>query len=719
MMGRLYVTFLWHYHQPYYMDPVTGHFALPWVRLHGIKDYIGMARLLAEFPDLKQVINFVPSLLKQIEEYLDGATDTAMILARTPADSLTQGQVEELLDTFFAANRENMIHPYPRYRQLLTKRGPGHKSAEKAAREFSQEELRDLQVWGNLTWFHPTVVEKDSGLRSLIEKDRGFTESDKCYVLDRQHEILAEIVPLHRKLAESGQLELITSPFYHTIVPLLCDYATALAAEPDLARPTTMVSAPEDAAAQIERAVAYHERTFGARPRGMWPSEGAVSHGALSVFAGAGLDWIATDEEILAQTLGTHFERDAAGVVGRPEQLYRPHRFTSGRRQLTVVFRDQALSDLIGFQSQLREPLDAARELVERLEGTSRKAPENSLVVIALDGENCWEHYPGQGVEFLRHLYRLLSDAPEIETTTVSEYLDRFGPGEEQAGPISSGSWIGHSFASWMGHWEKNRGWEHLARARDFYVTRVAEGNVPQERITAALEEIYIAEGSDWFWWYGEDHSTGSAAQFDSLFRRHVRKIYELLEGRPPDELLQPIIDNAARESWKPPRELLDIRVDGRRTSFFEWLGAGTYEQERAVGAMERAEPVPVTAMQFGFSSDSFFLALDVQAAGREPEAELTVELWLGDAAAPSLTVAFGRDGVRAGDAAARAARGRIIEIAAPLTLLGLAPGRRTEFFVRVLESQSAVQRLPVSGAIPLAVPADPDSAYSGAEDMA
>jgi len=722
-MAKLHVAFLWHHHQPYYMDPVTGHFALPWVRLHAVKDYIGMANLLAEFPKLRQVINFVPSLAKQLLEYLSGQTDTAMILARTPADSLSQKQVVDILNTSFVASWENMIRPHPRYRQLLARCQFSRRPREQIAPRFSTEDIRDLQVWSNLAWFHPTVIEKDNDLRDLMDKGRGFTEDEKNLVLDRQLEAMAKVVPLHRHLVESGQLELTASPFYHPLIPLLCDYTKARAAQPDLALPAPMFCVPEDASAQVERAIAHHERTFGARPRGMWPPEGAVSDDAAAVFARAGLDWIVTDEEILAQSLGVRFSRNKAGVVDQPEKLYRPYRLDCGGRELGIIFRDHKLSDQIGFRYHLRQPLDAAEDLLARLKQTSRKAPENSLVVIALDGENCWEYYPNQGVEFLRNVYRLLCETPEIETTRISDYMDEFGPGEELT-HIFPGSWIGHSFISWMGHWEKNRGWEHLTRARDFYATRVAEGNVPPEKAAAALDEIYIAEGSDWFWWYGEDHSTPSDTQFDALFRRHIRRIYELLGARPPDELLKPIMDKTVHESWSAPRGLIEVKVDGRRTSFFEWLGAGTYQQARDVGTMRRSDLVPVMAMYFGFSADTFFLRLDACEPDREPAPELTIELWLSGTETPALLVRFGPDGTKAAtlaedtDAHVQVARDRIIEIGAPLRRLGLAPGHATQFFVRVLESHSVVQRMPASGSIPLDVPADSESAYSGAEDM-
>ena len=719
-MARLHVAFLWHQHQPYYLDPATGRFALPWVRLHAVKDYVGMVNLLSEFPEIRQVVNLVPSLLMQIGQYVAGSEDDAMILSRMPADSLSEEQGVELLDRFFVANWENMIHPYPRYRQLLEKRDFTRSTAKEAARRFSVRDLRDLQVWGNLTWFHPTVVEKDDTLRGLIKKGRAFSEEDKSFVMRRQLEIMADVVPMHRRLAEEGRLELTTSPLYHPIVPLFFGHSSARVARPGLDLPAPMISAPEDAAAQVRRAVEAHESTFGTRPRGMWPSEGAVSDDAATVFAEAGIDWIATDEDILARSLDTSFSRDRAGVVDRPETVYTPHRLRRGERDLHVVFRDHVLSDLIGFGYHLQRPNAAAEDLVGRLNAISERAPDGSLVLIALDGENCWQNYPNQGVEFLRDLYRRLARSENIETVRISDHIDRFGPGRE-LDHIFPGSWIGHSFATWMGHWEKNRAWEHLARAREFCAAKTGRGNAPAEKAEAALEEIYIAEGSDWFWWLGDDHSSEDDAVFDALFRKHVRRVYELLGGDVPNDLLVPIMREMIHESWREPRGLIDVRVDGRRTSFYEWLGAGSYQQARDVGAMQRAEPFPVAGMHFGLSADFLFLRLDAAEPGWGRVPELGVELWLADGAKPVIDVCFAEGGkcvAGADGTKVRAARDRVVEIAAAFDLLGLAPGGTVEFFVRVLRGGCAVQRIPASGLISLAVPQDVENAYPGVEDL-
>jgi alpha-amylase/alpha-mannosidase (GH57 family) len=718
-MTPLYVAFLWHYHQPYYTDPVKGTLALPWVRLHAVKDYVGLANLWSEFPAVRQSVNFVPSLVKQLAEYLGGAEDTALTLARVPSDELTEDQAADILRTFFAANRENLIHPHPRYRQLMARCDLRHRTAEEVARELSPAELRDLQVWANLAWFHPSVVEADPDLGQLIKQNEGYTEVDKRAVLAKQMELIAEIVPLHRRLADAGRIELTTSPFYHAIVPLLCNHTAARAGTPGLPPPTPMLIAPRDAAEQVERALTFHAETFGRPARGLWPSECAVSNDAAGIFARAGVEWVVTDEEILAQTLRVPLFRTTSGVVNRPDLLYRPYRLRRGGRELAVIFRDHTLSDRIGFRYQLRPPDTAADDLVARLLAIRDAAPENALVTIALDGENCWEFYPNQGVDFLRCLYRRLSDTPEIETVTISDYLDRFGVAGELE-RLFPGTWIGHSFRSWMGHWEKNRAWEHLTRARDFARRRIAEGAVPDGVADAVREETLIAEGSDWFWWYGDEHAGRSDATFDALFRLHLRRIYELLDTRPPDDLLRPIMDFSLHEVHTPPRALLDITVDGRRTSFFEWLGAGSYRHTHDEPTMQRAEPVPVTAMHFGFCGEALALRLDLTDAYAEADVPLGAEIWLEDAEEPFAAARFAKGDVVTcpPDGGIDAARGRVIEMVVPLATAGLRLGSRTAFFVRVLESDSAVQRIPAASAVRLDVPENFETAYPNGGDL-
>src|SRR5947209_6077944 len=264
-MADVALAFLWHQHQPYYPDDVAGDNAMPCVRLHGVKDYYGMALHLLEVPEMRCTINLVPSLILQIQGYTDrGATDRPLLVSRLPAGSLTEADCLYLLDNCFMANAETMIRPFPRYFELYLRRAPGHNTAQEALRRFNERDFRDLQVWFNLAWIHPLAVQRDKDLRDLQAKGRNFTEAEKTWVLDKHLDILRQILPLHKKLADSGQVELTTTPFYHPILPLLLDKKLAREAQPDVKLPRYTGGYPDDAAVHLSRALDLHTRTFGA-----------------------------------------------------------------------------------------------------------------------------------------------------------------------------------------------------------------------------------------------------------------------------------------------------------------------------------------------------------------------------------------------------------------------------------------------------------------------
>ena len=347
----LYVAFLWHMHQPFYKDLVTGGYAMPWSRLHGVKDYYGMAHILRDFPDIRQTFNLVPSLMDQIIDYSEkGASDIYLDHARKPAADLGKGEQIFVLRNFFLANWDNMIRPYPRYWELLSKRGTDVSDRElgRMARYFSAQDFLDLQVWFNLAWFDPLFKDSDPMLIGLIQKGRDFTEEEKGQLIEKQREVMRLILPEYRDLWEQGRIEVSASPYYHPILPLLCDTDAAKTASPGIRLPTRF-SHPEDAEAQVSRALARFSEVFGRRPVGMWPSEGSVSEAVIPIVADQGIKWLATDEEVLAKSLDIPLDRDFSGVSKRPEVLYRPYRAVHDDREVSIVFRDHTLSDLIGF----------------------------------------------------------------------------------------------------------------------------------------------------------------------------------------------------------------------------------------------------------------------------------------------------------------------------------------------------------------------------------
>ena len=611
------VALLWHMHQPYYEDLVTREHILPWVRLHALKDYYGMVALLREFPGVRLTFNLVPSLLIQLEAFAnDTARDRHLEIGLKPADALTDDDRALIVQNFFSAQQQRMIDPYRRYAELLVQRGNvgGPGDVDAAVRRFSTDDLRDLQVWQKLVWIDPSYLATDQRVKGLIEKGRDFSEDDKALLRTVELEILNAVIPAHRRRVEAGQIEISTSPFYHPILPLLCDTEIYKRTHPNSAMPRHRFMHPEDAADQLERAVACHERLFGRRPIGLWPSEGSVSDAMIPLVAKAGFKWMATDELILARTLGINFSRDAGGHVDQPRRLYTPYRLVAGDQQVAIGFRDHALSDMIGFQYAGWAPEAAADDFVSRLAEAGRRGAAQGggvepTIFVILDGENAWEYFEGGGRPFLRALYQRLSDHPELRTVTMSEACK--DPWETLPG-IFPGSWIDANFYIWIGHADDHRAWTQLAEARDVLE---AASQADDKARQQAREEILIAEGSDWFWWYGDDHSSAHDQEFDDLFRRHLRNVYQLLQRPVPDELFVTNISVGGQAATQvDPTGLIHPTLDGEDSSYFEWLAAGEVEVREVSGAMHQSDRPRriLTGIKFGFDPDRLLIRLDV-----------------------------------------------------------------------------------------------------------
>jgi alpha-amylase/alpha-mannosidase (GH57 family) len=461
----LYIAFVWHMHQPYYRNPLTGETTMPWVRLHAVKDYLDMALMLRDFPGVRQTFNLVPSLLEQIEDLTSPGSvkDIPFQLTLKPAKELTETDKLFILQNFFMANWEMMIKPFPRYYDLLIKRGK-HFSREEAAaavKRFTHQDFTDLQVLFNLAWIDPLFREKDDDLKALSKKGQYYTDDDKKLVLDKHLEIMKAIIPTYKKLQEEGVIEVSVSPYFHPILPLLCDTDIAKISYPEIRLPKTTFRHPEDAKRQVGSAVKFYEKKFGRPPRGMWPSEGSVSEQAVNLIKEAGLNWAASDEEILFRSLQK---------PKTPDALYKPYLMETQYGDLSMVFRDRSLSDAIGFVYQSWPPENAAADFIGRLHSIKDKLPRSTrapyLVTVILDGENAWEFYPNDGRDFLNCLYKRIQDDPKLKIVTVSEYLEQFPP-QSKLDRIYPGSWISGNFNIWIGHEEKNKAWEYLSETRD------------------------------------------------------------------------------------------------------------------------------------------------------------------------------------------------------------------------------------------------------------
>jgi len=617
------VAILWHMHQPYYEDLATGEHILPWVRLHALKDYYGMVALLREFPKVRMTFNLVPSLLVQLDAFAGGrARDRVLELGLKPAAQLTEEDRAFIVSNFFNAQRTHLIDPYPRYAELLEKREAARRSGVSSdvnlyeqVRAFNEADLRDLQVWQKLVWIDPYYLDGDSRIRALIDRGHGFREEDKLTLREVELELLRRVAPEYRTAADRGQAELSVSPFYHPILPLLCDTDIYLRNDPQAKLPRHRFQRPEDAREQLSRAVKYYEQSFGRRPRGLWPSEGSVSDAMVPLAIEAGFQWMATDEIILSRSLARPLDRVGHDRLEEPELLYRPYRLAAGQTDIVCLFRDHALSDLIGFSYARWPAQDAARDFVDRLAEAGRRHAERTgggeaTISIILDGENAWEHYGGGGRPFLRALYGRLSDHPELRTVTMEEAAS--GPGERLR-TLYPGSWVNGDFYVWIGHADDRKAWDQLAEARE--ACDHVDPRVDPAAHAQAFEEILIAEGSDWCWWYGDDHSSGQDLEFDDLFRRHLRNAYRLL-GRPvPEELYVTNISSSPIEGGEilQPTGFLRPSIDGKVSSYFEWLGAGIVNGFHMAGTMHQSDWLQlVTGLQFGFDSDRLYIRVDL-----------------------------------------------------------------------------------------------------------
>jgi alpha-amylase/alpha-mannosidase (GH57 family) len=723
------VALVWHMHQPFYQDLVSGKHILPWVRMHALKDYFGMVAMLRDYPKVRMTFNLVPSLLVQLEAFAaDRAHDPTLALGLKSAADLDERDIAFVLGNFFHAQRQRMIDPYPRYAQLFAKRGdwPAAGGTRSIAEPFSVEDLRDLQVWQKLAWFDPLYLENDRRLRGLVAKGRGFSEEDKELLRLIELEILNSVIPEYRDAADRGQIELSASPFYHPILPLLCDTDAHLRTHPDAPRPRRRFVHPEDASEQLVRAAACHERLFGRRPRGLWPSEGSVSDAMVPLVQRAGYSWMATDEMILARTLGTSFARDERGLLEAPERLYRPYIVAVAGTQVACAFRDHVLSDLIGFTYARWPAQAAADDFVERLVESGRRYRNRTgggeaLISVILDGENAWEHFEGGGRPFLRALYERLSTEPGLETVTMAEGC---AAAADRCEGIFPGSWIDGNFSIWIGHRDDRQAWSQLADAR----AAVANSTAPPDAVSLALEEVLIAEGSDWFWWYGDDHSSAHDAEFDDLFRRHLRNVYARLGEPAPDELFISNISTAFVAPGSSPEPLGFLRpaIDGVETSYLEWLGAAHFEaaEESPRGAMHAvAAPARIlTGVWVGLDRERLLIRVDAVCAmsellrqGREvtvqfvepPGTRLAIKWTNRVEATVSVRAAPGQPWTRR-DGAATAAAESVLEVAVPFEVLGLGAGQRIRFFVVVSEGlERGAERCPEGQPIEVRTPGE------------
>ena len=633
-MPVLRVIVLWHQHQPFYKDLVTGEYRLPWVRLHALKDYYGMVKLLDEFPNVHQTFNLVPSLITQIQDYVGGtAQDPFLQVAAKPARDLTPEERRFALQYLFQANPVNMIGRYPRYQELWERfRGAGD-SPERADKYFQPQDFTDLQVLSQIAWFDEFFLD-DPNIAALIKKGKGYSLDDQRFVIAQERELTGRVLPAHAAAVQQGRIEVSTSPFYHPILPLVCDTNQGAVSSPGLPLPQNRFRHPDDAREQLKRGLDLHEKVFGARPVGVWPSEGSVSEEVLGIAQNLGVQWMATDEGVLGRSLGCNFSRDGSGrLPGQTaEKLYTVHRFENNQAKMHLIFRDHTISDLVGFDYSSMPADQAASHLMQNIRQAGQPVLDkgkDAVIPVILDGENAWEYYPRSGREFLRRFYDILQREPGVEAVTVSEAIAR----HKDFGTLTSlvpGSWISANFNVWIGAPEDNKSWDYLYHARNFYAE--AAPRATEAERTLALEELLIAEGSDWNWWYGPEHHSANDREFDELYRKHLSNVYQALGATPPDYLAQPISAGASRPAFTPQTSYIHPRVTGDMVRYFEWMGAATYTADHRAGAMH-GKRFLVDSVYAGIDQNYVYGRLDFIGKPPATDFELVVNLesWAAD----------------------------------------------------------------------------------------
>ncbi|TVQ44763.1 MAG: glycoside hydrolase [Gloeocapsa sp. DLM2.Bin57] len=625
MSHPLYIAFIWHQHQPLYKNS-QGKYLLPWVRLHGTKDYLDLALLLSRYPKLHQTINLVPSLILQLEDYIKGtAFDPYLELTLTPEENLNLKQKEYIIEHFFDANHHTLIDPHPRYSELYyQKQNHGEQWCQE---NWTKQEYADLLAWHNLAWIDPLFWD-DPEIEQWLKQGRNFSLSDRQRIISKQRQILSRIIPQHKQMQERGQLEVTTTPYTHPILPLLADTNSGRVAVMDMTLPENRFQWAEDIPRHLRKAKAMYVDRFGQTPRGLWPSEQSVSPEILPYIAKEGFNWICSDEAVLGWSLKHFFHRDETGNVYEPELLYQPYRLVTPYGDLSIVFRDHRLSDLIGFSYGGMDANHAVGDLIGHLEAIARRIQQRGLqdepwlVTIALDGENCWEFYQQDGLPFLSTLYERLSQQDNLQLVTVSEFLTKFPPKTIiPSQQLHSGSWVDGSFTTWIGDPVKNKAWDLLTQARQVLAKHpeATEENNPE-----VWEALYAAEGSDWFWWFGEGHSSNQDAIFDQLFREHLKGIYRSLNEKIPPNLSQPV-DTHHQKRDHLPQSFIHPVINGSGDEQ-DWDKAGRLEVGGARGTMHRSSVIQ--QLYYGWDHLHFYVRLDFQ-RGSDLNRDLARELHL------------------------------------------------------------------------------------------
>ncbi len=548
--GKMKVVFLWHMHQPDYRNIMTGEYYFPWTYLHALKDYVDMVAHLEAQPKARAVFNFAPILLEQLDDYaqqiknffsrqekikdavLQSLVDSSLPLAGTP-------EFISLAKKYLRANRQRMIERFPIYRELAD---IAEKLDEQStiAKYLNEQFLIDLGFWYHLSWLSETLRRSDYRVQAWQNKGRGFSWQDRMDLVKLIGEEIASIGPRYKALYDKGQIELCMSPYAHPIVPLLLDINSARQAWPEVTLPiaTNYAGGEERAKWHLAQGVKTFEHYFGHKPRGCWPSEGSVSDDTLKLMQEAGFDWVATGDSVLHNSLRHPDNKTIADDLHeRKACLHRPYNFAD--HKVNCFFRDDGLSDLIGFKYATWHSDDAVGDLINHMVNIANACdnPKNSVISVIMDGENAWEYFPENAFYFLAQLYKRIDEHPLLELTTYSELLDQQKPEPLAMPHVVAGSWVYGNFSTWIGDKDKNRGWDMLCEAKLATDHAIATKKYTKSEIQQIEKQLALCEGSDWFWWFGGYNPAQSVSDFEYLYRQHLKNLYHLIRVPEPDYL--------------------------------------------------------------------------------------------------------------------------------------------------------------------------------------
>jgi len=572
---KLSIAFYWHMHQPVYQLTPEGDFLMPWVRLHGVKDYLDMALSVNNFKDLKLNFNLVPALLDALIDYAEkGYHDIHSRLTVTDVSELSTDDKEFILNNFFDANYSSMIYHHEPFNALYQKR---FSREDMGVDDFTNQEYSDIMAWFNLAWLDPTHKNMFPEIKKFLEKGENYTLEDRIGIIESHREIIRRIIPTYKELLEKGKIEITTSPYYHPIIPILLDIKSSQKNLSTVDSSLSDLGMIEDAKIQTKTALDRMEELFGRRPKGIWPPEHCLSAQQLELFKELGVQWTISDEGNLTNSIDFDFVRDFKGYLEDPYFLMKSYKYKTEHSDIQMIFRDSVIPNLISFEYPNHDPKVAAADLYDRIKVIQNKlqsSPDkNHLLTIAMDGENSWENYYEDGSTFLNEIYKLIDEDEALDTVLISDYLAKEKHHKELK-KIHAGSWINRNFQLWVGEPVKNLAWTYLKQARED-LENFAKTSTDEEKIVKAHKELMVAQGSDWFWWYGEPNDSGQDHIFDYLFREHLKNSYRYLGIEPPEHLSSPLMSIFTKPT-RYPKASISPKIDGIDTpEDDDWLNAG------------------------------------------------------------------------------------------------------------------------------------------------